>query len=141
MSLYLDASAIVPTLIKEGSSQAVERVLGAATDPFIVSDFAAMEVASSLARLVRMTTIPREAADILLREFDAWRAAATAGVEVTPADVRLASVFVRRFELGLRAPDSLHAAVCQRGDHTLVTLDRRLAAAAATLGVRVECLA
>jgi predicted nucleic acid-binding protein len=140
VTLYLDASAIIPTLVEEGASQALGDYLAAASDEFVVSDFAAAEVASALSRLVRMTLIGREAADTLLGEFDAWRAGATTGVEFASADVRLANVFVRRFELGLRAPDALHAAVCQRGDHKLVTLDRRLAAAAETLGVRVECL-
>ena len=41
----------------------------------------------------------------------------------------------------LRAPDALHAAICRRGDLTLVTLDRRLASAAAELGIRAELLA
>ena len=138
MSLYLDASAIVPTLIEEGSSRALGDYLAAASDAFVVSDFAAAEVASALSRLVRMTLIGREAAETLLREFDAWRASATTDVEFVSADVRLANVFVRRFELGLRAPDALHLAVCQRGDHTLVTLDARLAAAARALGVGVD---
>ena len=45
------------------------------------------------------------------------------------------------FDLGLRAPDALHAAICRRTGDRMVTLDRRLAAAAATLGVAVEHLA
>jgi predicted nucleic acid-binding protein len=138
VSLYLDASAIVPTLIEEGASRALGDYLAEAGEAFVVSDFAAAEVASALSRLARMTLIGREAAETLLREFDAWRASATTGVEFVSADVRLANVFVRRFELGLRAPDALHLAVCQRGDHTLVTLDARLAAAARALGVRVD---
>jgi len=141
VTLYLDASAVVPTLVEEGASHAVGDYLGAASDPLVVSDFAAAEVASALSRLVRMTAIGREAAETVLREFDAWRAIATTGVELSSADVRLANLIVRRFELGLRAPDALHAAVCQRGDHTLVTLDSRLAAAAEALGVRGDCLA
>ena len=140
MTLYLDASAVVPTLIEEGASRAVGDFLAAASDTFVVSDFAAAEVASALSRLVRMTAIRREAAETVLREFDVWRAIATTGVEIVPADVRLANVIVRRFELGLRAPDALHAAVCRRADHTLVTLDTRLAAAGEALGVRVDCL-
>jgi hypothetical protein len=140
VTLYLDASAVVPTLVEEGASRAVGDYLGAASDPFVISDFAAAEVASALSRLVRMTAIERDAAEAALREFDAWRAIATASVEVSSADVRLANLIVRRFELGLRAPDALHVAVCQRGDHTLVTLDTRLAAAGEALGVRVDCL-
>jgi predicted nucleic acid-binding protein len=53
------------------------------------------------------------------------------------ADARLVYVYVRRFDLGLRAPDALHLAITRRLDATLVTLDRRLAAAANQLGVAV----
>ena len=47
---------------------------------------------------------------------------------------------LQHLTLMLRAPDALHAAVCQRLGLTLVTLDRRLAAAARDLGVMVEAL-
>jgi predicted nucleic acid-binding protein len=80
----------------------------------------------------------RDAAE-RLADLDAWRATAQ-DFEVQAADIRLAHVFVRRFDLMLRAPDALHAAACRRGDHLLVTLDRRLALAAAELGVAVRLL-
>ena len=38
----------------------------------------------------------------------------------------------------LRAPDALHAAICRRLGLTLVTLDRRLEAAARRLGLTVQ---
>jgi len=141
VSLYLDASAIVPTLVEEAASRAIDARLMAASDALIVSDFASAEVASAISRLVRMKFLAAEHGATLLREFDAWRATATAGVDFQPADFRLADVFVRRFDLGLRAPDALHLAVCRRGDHTLMTVDRRLAAAAEALRVRVESIA
>ena len=135
MSLYLDASAIVPTLVDEGSSPAIGLFLTTATARLIVSDFAAAEVASALSRLVRMTLLAGENAVARLREFDVWRASATDAIDFQPSDFRLANIFVRNFDLGLRAPDAVHAAVCRRGDLTLVTLDRRLAAAAEALAV------
>jgi hypothetical protein len=52
-------------------------------------------------------------------------------------DCRLANIFVRRFDLRLRVPDALHAAICRRLGMRLVTLDRRLAAAAWTLEIDV----
>ncbi len=138
MSLYLDASAIVPTLVEEAASEGVDALLLAAAEPLIVSDFTGAEVASAISRLVRMKFLTGETAAALLREFDAWRATATAGVDFQPSDFRLADIFVRRFDLGLRAPDALHAAVCRRAGHALVTLDARLAAAGEALGVRVD---
>ena len=47
-------------------------------------------------------------------------------------------IYVRRFDLALRAPDALHLAIARRLDATLVTLDRRLAAAAGELGIAVD---
>jgi predicted nucleic acid-binding protein len=65
----------------------------------------------------------------------------TTPAEIHATDVRLASVYVRRFDLALRAPDALHVAIARRLDVALVTLDRRMAAAAVELGVAVETLA
>jgi predicted nucleic acid-binding protein len=137
VSLYLDASAILPTLIEESSSQLITRFLTAAEDALAVSEFAAAEVASGLSRLTRMGRLGADAAAGHLADFDFWRAAFTVDIDVQPADIRLTNVFVRRFELGLRAPDALHIAICTRVGDTLVTLDRRLAAAAEALGVRI----
>ncbi|HZL17845.1 MAG TPA: type II toxin-antitoxin system VapC family toxin [Polyangia bacterium] len=141
MSLYLDASVLVPTLIDESGSEAIFAFLAAADEAIVVSDFAAMEVASALSRLVRMKYLTGAGAEALLREFDSWRAIAATGSALQGSDARLADIFVRRFDLGLRAPDALHLALCRRDNHGLLTLDRRLAAAAEALGVAVRRVA
>jgi predicted nucleic acid-binding protein len=77
VTLYLDASILLPTLVVEPASAAVDAFLLACADDLIVSDFAAAEVASALSRLVRMGRLTaREAAD-RLANFDDWRAGAT----------------------------------------------------------------
>jgi hypothetical protein len=136
VSLYLDASAIVPTLVNEPSSAAIRQFLKGATDQFIVGGLAAIEVSSAISRLVRMNLSPADDGEALLADFDQWRSVHSMPDDPSIADLRLADQFVRRFELALRAPDAVHLAVCRRGDHTLVTLDKRLAAAAEALGVR-----
>lgn len=136
----MDASAILPTLVEEAGSSAVDDFIASASDALVISEFAAAEVASALSRLVRMGLLERDDAMARLADFDAWRAVASDDVDLQASDVRLASIFVKRFELMLRAPDALHAAVCRRGDHLLVTMDRRLALAAEELGVRVRLL-
>ena len=103
MSLYLDASALVPTLVEEASSAAVDRVLVEATTPLIVGAMAAIEVASAISRLVRMNFLSADVGQALLIGFDQWRSTQTVSVDVEAADLRQAEVFVRRFELGLRA--------------------------------------
>ncbi len=91
-----------------------------------------------MSRLVRLGLIgATAAAEGLLHAFDAWRQSVTIGADITATDFRQASLFVRRFDLGLRAPDALHAAVCRRRDDILVTLDKRLVAAARALDARV----
>ena len=140
MSAYLDASVIIPSLVKEPGSSAVDAFMSEVDEELVVSEFAAAEVASALSRLVRTGLIALEEAGPRLADFDAWRASSTDDMDLRAADARMANVIVRRFDLGLRAPDALHAAMCHRGDHLLVTLDRRLASAAPELGVRVRLL-
>jgi uncharacterized protein len=141
LSVYLDASVLLPTLLKEEASRAVDTYVLAAKQEFLVSDFAAAEVASGLSRLVRMGLI--EAADAVgrLSDFDGWRAAASSPVDVHAADIRLACIYVRRFELMLRTPDAVHLAIARRLDAALATLDQRLANAGRELGITVEALA
>jgi predicted nucleic acid-binding protein len=140
VNAYLDASAILPTLVEEAGSSAIDNFIASSGDALVISEFAAAEVASALSRLVRTGLLERDDAMARLSDFDAWRAVATEDVDLQASDVRLANVFVKRFELMLRAPDALHAAMCRRGDHLLVTMDRRLAVAAEELGVRVRLL-
>ena len=137
MSFYLDASVILPTLIVEPSSGAVTEFINDPRRDLVVSAFAAVETASAISRLIRMGSLDLDDAMMRLADLDAWRAAYTENIELKAADVKRADDYVRRFDLALRAPDALHAALCRRGDHTLVTLDARLAAAATALGVRV----
>jgi uncharacterized protein len=141
LKAYLDTSALLPMLIAEPGSAAVDAFVEAAADELVVSEFAAAEVASAMSRLVRTDRLATSDAALRLADFDAWRAAATDDVELNAADVRLAHLYVRRFELMLRAPDALHAAVCRRTGLELITLDRRLATAADALGVPTRLLA
>jgi len=141
MTAYLDASAILPILIEEVGSAAVDRFIIESGEALIVSEFAAAEVASALSRLVRTGVLDVADAASRLADFDAWRAASTVDLDMQASDIRLAHVFVRRFDLMLRAQDALHAAACRREDLLLVTFDRRLATATGDLGVRTKLLA
>lgn len=137
MSTYLDASVLLALLIEEAGTEAMAAFLATHEDALIVSEFAAAEVASGISRLVRMGALEAGDGHARLADFDAWRGSNTAELDIHAPDTRLASAFVRRFDLGLRAPDAVHAALCRRGGHVLVTLDRRLASAAGALGIRV----
>jgi uncharacterized protein len=133
VSAYLDASVLLPRLVEEPESPAVDAYLAHNRQPLVISDFASAEVASGLSRLVRMRRLSAEEAFSALGDFEIWRAASTSAEEVHAADVRLAYALVRRFDLMLRAPDALHVAIAHRLNATLVTLDQRLANAARQL--------
>jgi uncharacterized protein len=137
LNLYLDASVLMPAVIEEPSSTAVRELFRNRPDDLSVGDFAAAEVASALSRLVRMERLTATEAAERLADFDEWRASATEVAEIDTHDCRLANTYVRRFDLKLRAPDALHAAICRRLELQLATLDRRLAAAARALGISV----
>jgi uncharacterized protein len=68
---YLEASLLVPTIVAEPGSSAVDRFLLANTDELTVSEFAAAEVASALSRLVRMDRLTAAEAADRLADFDA----------------------------------------------------------------------
>jgi uncharacterized protein len=138
LTCYLDASVMLPILIKEPASAAVDAFMSTVQRELWVSDFAAAEAASALSRLVRIGRLQATDGAARLSDFDVWRTAMTKPAEIHAVDVRLAGAYVRRFDLALRAPDALHVAIARRLDVPLVTLDRRLATAARELGVAVE---
>jgi uncharacterized protein len=138
LSWYLDASVMLPILVKERASAAVDAFMSTVQQEPWVSDFAAAEVASALSRLVRTGRLQADDATVCLSDFDVWRAAMTRPAEIHAGDVRLAGVYVRRFDLALRAPDALHLAIARRLDVPLVTLDRRLVTAGRELGIAVQ---
>jgi uncharacterized protein len=137
LNLYLDASVLIPAVIEEPSSTAVRELFRSRPDDLSVGDFAAAEVASALSRLVRMGRLVAAEAAGRLADFNVWRAGETDTAQMDAHDCRLANTYVRRFDLKLRAPDALHAAICRRLELQLATLDRRLAAAARALGINV----
>jgi uncharacterized protein len=138
MSIYLDTSVLIATLIDEPTSDAVRAYLIAAEQELLVSDFAAAEVASVLSRLVRTGMLAAPEAVARLGDFDTWRTAASSPADLRAADARLAYMYVRRFEFTLRAPDALHLAVASRLQAALATLDRRMERAARGFGIAVE---
>jgi predicted nucleic acid-binding protein len=133
---YLDASVLASLLLEEATSDQVDRWLSEADRRLVVSDLASAEVSSAVSLAVRTQQEDVSGGRQLLADFDAWlKAAAVVRVDINPGDIRTADHFVRRFELKLRTPDAIHAAVAQRLGATLITLDRRLLRAASALGV------
>lgn len=135
MSLYLDASVIVPLFIREASSDTVRAFVAEQDASLCISSYAAGEFASAVSRLVRMGLMATGDAQTRLALFDDWRDTDATGVMIENGDIRRATDIVRRFEHKLLMPDAVHAALCERHDFTLTTLDKRLAEAAERLGI------
>ena len=106
----------------------------------LLSDFAAAEFASAIARKVRTGALSAGEALSAFANFDAWAAAQAARVQVVPADVSSAEGFVRRLDLNLRAPDAINVAMALRLGADLATFDERMAEAARALGCGVADL-
>lgn len=135
MFAYLDASVIASLLLNEPGSQKVVAALRPFGRRCIVSDFASAEVSSAVAKRVRMGRESAKIANARLLAFDRFKADFPDRATLAPNDVSTAERLVRAFELKLRAPDAIHAAVCLRHNYQLATLDTNLAYAARLLGV------
>ena len=135
MRLYLDASALIAILTNEASRQKAFDAIRA-TDLFpLVSDFCRAECSATLAKLVRTNERSQDEVDLLYLVLDRWAQAVGEPTVVTATDVDNATLFIRRRDLALRAPDAIHIASAHRLGATLLTLDRGMARAAAALGV------
>jgi uncharacterized protein len=137
VSLYLDASILVALLTIDPLNARADAFLDAGPVGLIVSDFAAAEFSSAIARRVRTHEITRETAQADLANFDLWTVRLAHQVEITPGDVTAAQTYLRRLDLTLLTPDALHIAIAWRLDATLVTFDQRMASSARALGMAV----
>lgn len=137
LSVYLDASVLVTLFTTEPLSQRAAAFLVAHTPDVIVSDFAAAEFASALARKTRMGDLTKDEARAAFMDFDSWIPRAARQVTTLPGDIAAATTMVRRLDLNLRAPDALHVAIAARVAANLATFDSQLVNAAGPLGVGV----
>jgi uncharacterized protein len=137
LSLYLDASVLVALFTKDPLTARADRVLRAQMPAVIVSDFAAAEFASAVARRVRTGDLTVNEARATFETFDIWTARAARRAETGPADVAAASFLLRRLDLTLRTPDAVNIAIAQRMGAKLLTFDDKMAASASALGVEV----
>jgi predicted nucleic acid-binding protein len=110
----------------------------AKTPALIVSDFAAAEFASAMARRVRTGGITPDEARVAFSTFDAWAARATRREQTKAADVSAAEAFLRRLDLNLRTPEALNIAIAQRIGAVLVSFDEKMSASARALGTSTE---
>lgn len=126
MSLYLDASVLIPLFVTEPASERLEAWVRSVSEDLFVADLAAAEFRSGVSRRVRMKVFGDDLAASIHDAFDEWRDQATQSIENIPVDIRAAERFVRRPIPRLLTPDAIHLATCRRLALTLVTNDEVL---------------
>ncbi|MDO8296734.1 MAG: type II toxin-antitoxin system VapC family toxin [Caulobacter sp.] len=137
MIVYLDTSVLAPLFSNDALSDRADRYFSGALPAVFLSDFAAAEFASAVARKARTGALLAEEARATFAAFDAWASTEATRVQVSPADISVAERFIRRLDLTLRAPDAIHIAMAIRLDATLATFDKAMEASARTLGCAV----
>ena len=135
MSIYLDASVIVALFTDDPFTDRAATVLASKADAVIVSDFAALEFSSVVARFVRMRSITEEQARTVLLDFDSWSERACQRVGTNGEIISRAEAFVRRRDTSLRAADAINIALAESLHASLMTFDEKMSAAARVLGV------
>ncbi|MBM3554196.1 MAG: type II toxin-antitoxin system VapC family toxin [Alphaproteobacteria bacterium] len=135
---YLDTSVLVPLVVPEPASTALEdwfdREMRDGRD-FVISDWCLTEFASALGmkqRERRLSRVDGERAAALMKTIakDVFRI-----VLPNRADYSLATDYLGRVSLGLRAGDALHLAIAARAEAgPIVSLDRKMLRAARALG-------
>lgn len=137
MDVYLDASMIVALLINDALTERARTFLQVYSPTPFVSDYAAAEVASVIARRVRTRALTHAEANASFGNLDQWTRTFAQLVETTPGDIAAAAGFIRRLDLTLRAPDAINIAITLRLGIHLATFDVGMATCAGTLGVAV----
>jgi predicted nucleic acid-binding protein len=111
-----------------------------AGDELAISAWVVTEFSSALSIKVRARQLrPRDRATALAM-FTRLAAESFSMLPIGTQNFHRAASFADRYELGLRAGDALHLAVCADHGATLCTLDRRLAQAGTALGVPARLL-
>jgi predicted nucleic acid-binding protein len=137
VNVYADASLLVALLIRDAFNQRAQRFLAARPTMLLISDFAAAEFVAVVGRRVRVGELTTSEALTAFASLDEWVAAHGPRLELVAADVVIAETFLRRLDLGLRAPDAIHLAIAQRHGAALATFDERMAASANALGMEL----
>lgn len=102
----------------------------------VLSTWTRAEFVAVAQQYVRVGTLPGMAIPSVLQAFDGWSSRSRI-VAVEDSDIVAAEQIMRSTDWKLRAPDTLHVAICRRLGAELLTFDAAMASAALALGVSV----
>jgi predicted nucleic acid-binding protein len=134
--IYVDTSILVAALTREAETARMQAWLAAqpadmlATSLWVAAEFSAALAAKVRARALRPAHRARAMAAFTVLGEESF---ILLGVAATT--FRTAARFADQAQLGLRAGDALHLAICAEHGAELCTLDRRLSEAGADVGV------
>lgn len=130
---------MVATLVPEAASSAVRaRLRRLVAGEAVVSDWVTAEVSSALSMKLRTGALTPGRRATALAAYQGLLAASLTVLRVSSEHFQAAARYADHHDLGLRAADALHLALCADHGATMLTLDRRLHAACLALGVAVE---
>ena len=135
MSVYLDASVVVPLFVDEDSTDRMIAWL-AGGGPVTLSDWTVAEVSSAMSHHVRRERLDPDERDAAETNLNTWLDLSVTPQAVDPEDVINARALLHRHQ-NLRTPDALHLAIVHRLGVDLATYDQDLAEAAIRDGVVV----
>ena len=141
MIFYLDASVLVPLVVREPASDTIRTWLETQDISFRVGRLAIGEVGSAISRRRRAGDLTEERGDRALDLFDAWTRSHADVVDHAPIDLQDAAAWVRRPLRKLLMPDAIHLATCKRIGACLVTGDADLTIVATLLRIDFRVLA
>jgi predicted nucleic acid-binding protein len=132
-----DASTLVSLFVGDKFGERAEAYIETHAPTIFVSDFAAVEFASAINKLVRMEMLPASTAQGVFSDFDEWRRRAATQISLESRDLVAADGFLRRLDLNLRTGDAIHIAIAARAKASLATFDQRMAQVASVLGLDI----
>jgi len=104
----------------------------------IISDWVVTEFAAALSVKLRTAAIDEAVRAAIAGQFKMLQQQVLQTVPISSSHFHMAASYARRAQLGLRAGDALHVAIAADAGAAICTTDKRLASAAAEVGVAVE---